>query len=200
MPSLKTRDIYCIEDKEWVITNLWERTGGKKGKIVFNAVDEIDLDNSPPPRKDLHQNRYGICACKQEEMFLKILSPAFYRRSKKFYKILKPYAKELFVESYFDDENKILSQPKLGKSIKEEKLKWKYVEYNVEKIKNFIKAVKESGNSDVVSCFDFLDILPDNFMIDIKRRNLYLIDFDPYPRANPDSAWENLIGKIRNDI
>lgn len=197
MSSLKINDVYRSGENEYVITRLFERFGSKNNLINFKDVEKVDLDNVPPPRKDLHQNRYGECEFAGKKMFMKILSPGFYKRSKRWYRFLAPYAKDLFVESHFDDEHKIIIQPSMKDTMNNIKLKKDHIERNVKKITDFLDRIKDCTNETVLMCFGRMDVARVNFMIDEKRENFYVIDFDPWAKTNSDKVWDKIIKELK---
>jgi len=196
MSSIKINDIYKVGDEEYVVTRLFERSGSKSNTINFKDVEEVDLDDVPPPRKDLHQNRYGECELAGKKMFMKFLSPGFYNRSKRWYRFLNPYAKDLYVESYFDDDQRIITQPSMKNTMNNIKLKEEHLERNVKKITDFLDGIKKCEDKNVLLCFGRMDVARANFMIDDKRENFYIIDFDPWAKTNNVKVWTKIIKEM----
>lgn len=193
MSSIKISDTY----NGYVITRLFERIGSKNNAINFRDVKEIDLDKVPPPRKDLHQNRYGECELDGKKMFMKFLSPSFYKRSKRWYRFLQPYAKNLFVESHFNDEQRIIIQPRMRDTMNNIKLKEDHIERNVKKITDFLERIKKCKDENVLLCFGRMDVARVNFMIDEERENFFIIDFDPWSKTNDDKVWNKIIKELK---
>ena len=196
---IKVNGVYILGGEEVKITHLFERTKNKKTIVLMTPVDEVDMDDVPPPRKNLHQNRYGIAVTTdgKKRLYLKLLSPAFYKKSQKWHIALSPYAKGLFIPSNFDDEQHIITQPIMKDSILRWKLLPNYVDRNVKKITDFIKAIEEAEDKSIVSLFNRMDIHKENFMVDGSRKKLYLVDFNPWMHVNKIELWDGVIKEIK---
>tara|TARA_Y100000034_G_scaffold40320_1_gene49683 strand:- start:6 stop:602 length:597 start_codon:yes stop_codon:yes gene_type:complete len=197
MSSLKINDTYQVGEDDMVITRLFERVTSKSRKVNLKPVKEVDLDNVPPPRKELHQNRYGCCELGNKKMFMKILSPGFYERSRKWHHILEPYVKNVYIKSYFDDERLIITQPKMKYCMTEVKLEGVHLDNNIQKIKDFLDRINKCKNESTLYTFSRMDIHRENFMIDEKKENFYMIDFDPWAKINPEGSWDRIIKELK---
>lgn len=193
---IKVNDVYIVNRDKMVITHLFERISSKTYTINLHPVKEVNLDEIPPPRRDLHQNRYGQCELGEKRMFMKILSPGFYKRAKQWYKLLHPYAKNLYVDSFFDDQKRIITQPKLFGSLNQVSLKPEFLNKNIKKIKDFLNKIEECRDKDVLRCFSRMDVHRENFMIDKERENFYMVDFDPWTHTNDINVWNQIIKEI----
>lgn len=195
---IEINDIYNIGKEDVKITHLFNRTKDKTKIVVMHPVNKVDLDNTPPPRKKLHQNRYGIGIRIKDnkKLFIKLLSLAFYENSKKWHDKLKPLAKNLFLSSNFDDEKHIILQPMMKGSILNCKLQPNRVAKNVKKIKDFLEQIKKCKDQSLINYFNRIDMHRENIMIDHSEKNVYLVDFNPWPRCNNPEDWGQVIREI----
>ena len=196
MSSFKIGDIYRVGNDDMVITHLFERVTSKS-RFNLKPTEEVDLDNVPPPRETLHQNRYGCCELGDKKMFMKILSSGFYNRARKWHHILEPYAKDVYIKSYFDDEKLIIIQPQMKYRMREVKLEGINLDNNIQKIKNFLDRISKCKDETVLYTFSRMDIHRENFMIDEAKKNFYMIDFDPWAKTNPEGSWNKIIKELK---
>jgi hypothetical protein len=117
-----------------------------------------------------------------EKIFLKPLPPL----AKQWHDTLKPFAKDLFLESQFFEDHML--QPMMRGSIATEELSPEHLKKNTDKINDFIKRIQESTDPNVIASFGKMDVNRQNFMIDMPRENVYFVDFGPCthpPEATP---------------